>query len=116
MRQITRDSVNAFINGKKFKRQNMEVCEDGGYTVMKLHGHIIARYSNRYGYELSDCGYQSNTTKERLNGLIEILGFSRSKIYQKNWAWYFDKDGERKSWDYAYQSNGFVSFDYMRGV
>ena len=53
-----------------------------------LHGNHIATY-NYANKELSlyDGGWQSNTTKSRLNALCYELatGFS---VFQKNWDWY----------------------------
>ena len=53
-----------------------------------LHGNHIATY-NYALKELSlyDGGWQSNTTKSRLNALCNELatGFS---VFQKNWDWY----------------------------
>ena len=42
MRQITKDSINAFLNRKTFTRQNMKVIEMNGKFYLKLHGNIIA--------------------------------------------------------------------------
>ena len=53
-----------------------------------LHGNHIATY-NYANRELSlyDGGWQSNTTKSRLNALCNELatGFS---VFQKNWNWF----------------------------
>ena len=53
-----------------------------------LHGNHIATYDH-VNKELSlfDGGWQSNTTKSRLNALCYELatGFS---VFQKNWTWY----------------------------
>ena len=53
-----------------------------------LHGNHIATY-NYEDKELTlfDGGWQSNTTKSRLNALCNELatGFS---VFQKNWDWY----------------------------
>ena len=53
-----------------------------------LHGNHIAtyNYANRE-LALYDGGWQSNTTKSRLNALCDELatGF---RVFQKNWEWY----------------------------
>lgn len=87
MRQITCDAVDAFVNGRRFKRANTEVRGKGYY----LHGHKIAWYDFRGRLWISNCGYQTVTTKERLNGLPNV------NIKQKNWQWYLNGqkwDGE----------------------
>ena len=114
MKKITREAVLAFLNNYEYRNSNTEVTI-GMDRELKLFGNTIARY-NRGDIELTDAGWQSNTTKERLNGLLELLNLSECKVYQKNYTWYFDKNGERMLWDVAKQYNGFVSLDYMRGA
>lgn len=91
MRKITNDSINAFMNAKPFNRQNMEVEVLPNVTVLKLHGNSIAfRYNDpEKTLSITNCGWQSNTTKERLNGLDGV------SICQKAGIWYLNG----KEWD-----------------
>lgn len=89
MRQITSDSINAFLNRKTFTRQNMKVREMNGKFYLKLHNNIIAVLNPEGTLQITNAGWQSNTTKERLNGLPNV------SIYQKNWVWYLNG----KEWD-----------------
>ena len=53
-----------------------------------LHGNHIATYNyDKKELSLFDGGWQSNTTKSRLNALCNELatGFG---VFQKNWEWY----------------------------
>ena len=86
MKQITELSINAFLNAKKFKRGNMQVEVLPNVTILKLHDNAIAYLYNDPERTLSitNCGWFSNTTKERLNGLPNVL------IRQKNWQWYLN--------------------------
>jgi len=84
MRQITKDSINAFLNRKTFTRQNMKVREMNGKFYLKLHGNIIAVLHKDNTLQITNCGWFSNTTKERLNGLWCV------DIYQKNFVWYLN--------------------------
>ena len=86
MRQITKDSINAFMNAKTFKRQNMQVEVLPNVTILYLHGNPIAyRYNDpQRTLTISNCGWFSNTTKERLNALPNV------NIYQKNFVWYLN--------------------------
>lgn len=86
MRQITNDSINAFMNAKKFNRQNMNVEVLPNVTILKLHGNIIAyRYNDpKRTLSITNAGWFSNTTKERLNALSNV------HITQKNWVWYLN--------------------------
>ena len=86
--KITVDSVRAFAIGKPFRRENMavEIADDGVY--LKLHGNTIAyRSSNDGTIVISNCGWETNTTKMRLNYLLSIYN-SPCRIRQKNFIWY----------------------------
>lgn len=98
MRQITTDSINAFMAGQPFKKANMEVkvvaTEKGVPCLLhlKLHGNTIAiRNTNQRTEKLqiTNCGWESTTTKERLNALPNV------SIQQKNFIWYLNG----KQWD-----------------
>ena len=98
MRKITEDSINAFRNKRNFNRQNMSVfyskSEDTSY--MALHGTTIAIYKHFNGeLSISNCGWESNTTKERLNGIIDTMTYGVKGIYQKDWVWYLNGN----TWD-----------------
>lgn len=86
MRQITKESINAFMSAKKFNKQNMSVEVLPNVTILKLHGNDIAyRYNNpNKTLSITNCGWFSNTTKERLNGLPNV------NIVQKNFVWYLN--------------------------
>jgi hypothetical protein len=86
MRKITQQSVDAFMNGKKFNKGNMSVDVLPNVTVLKLHGNEIAyRYNDpKNTISITNCGWQTNTTKERLNGIPNV------SIYQKDFQWYLN--------------------------
>ena len=86
MRLITSQSVQAFNNAKAFKKANTEVEVLPNVTILKLHGNSIAfRYNDpKSTLSITNCGWQSNTTKERLNALSGV------NIYQKQGVWYLN--------------------------
>tara|TARA_R100001510_G_C7528192_1_gene120757 strand:+ start:316 stop:606 length:291 start_codon:yes stop_codon:yes gene_type:complete len=84
MRKITRDSVNAFLNRQTFNRQNMAVTSFDDSFYLKLHGNTIAVLHGDGTLMITDAGWQTNTTKERLNGLPNV------NIHQKNFIWYLN--------------------------
>ena len=95
MRQITIDSIRAFRNNQKFKRGNMEVrvydnplIGTQNFRDLRLHGNVIATLSND-GMTISTCGWNTVTTRERLNGLPGV------HVIQRNWQLYLN--GE--AWD-----------------
>jgi len=103
MRQITKESVSAFLAGTTLNKANMAVFHDNDGSHMLLHGNPIAFKDHEGNYWISNAGWETNTTKERLNGLIEILGEKRglepraigeSKIGQKNFQWFWQTDNK----------------------
>tara|TARA_R110000822_G_scaffold290188_1_gene412253 strand:+ start:1111 stop:1407 length:297 start_codon:yes stop_codon:yes gene_type:complete len=86
MRQITKESINAFYNAKQFKKQSTEVQVLPNVTILKLFGNEIAYLYNDLERTLSitNAGWFSNTTKERLNGLKGV------QIGQKTGVWYLN--------------------------
>ena len=97
MRKITRESVNAFLNGEKFNKSNMSVEVEPNVTILKYQGNSIAyKYNDpKKTIAITNCGWESRTTKERLNGVIYLSGLNIQPIFQKNWQWYLDN----KQWD-----------------
>lgn len=89
MRDITYITASAFMDGRKKRISNSET--DG--QAYFLHGHKIA-WKVEGGLMITNCGYSTNTTKERLNGIGQIAGFS---IFQKDWAWYIVGRNEDRS-------------------
>ena len=88
MRKVTSGAVYAFRNNENFSSGNTIVRHENGTTKMYLHGNMIAKKENGKVY-VTNAGWFSNTTKERLNG---IQGVS---IHQKDYVWYLNG----KQWD-----------------
>jgi len=106
---------NPTFSGRYWKAGNMEVEQSHngvhgtpGYSRqihIKLHGNEIACVWPDHNYVwLSDCGYQTRTTKSRLNVILGCFtsGFS---ITQKNWEWMF----KGITWDECREWCGSVS-------
>ena len=84
MRKITQEAIRAFENNREFKRGNTQVIIEGLWTYLVLHGHKIAGTCIFDGPWVDACGYKTNTTKERLNGLEGV------NIHQKDFVWYLN--------------------------
>mgnify|MGYP003109534383 FL=1 len=86
MRKITKESINAFLNAEKFSKQNMSVEVLPNVTILKLHQNPIAYLYNdpNKTLSISNCGWFTPTTKERLNALPNVY------IQQKNYVWYLN--------------------------
>ena len=74
MRVITKQSIKAFMNAEPFKKSNMEVEVLPNVTVLKLFGNRIAyRYNDpERTLSITNCGWNTATTKERLNALPDV--------------------------------------------
>ena len=86
MKVITEKSVQAFMNAKPFKRDNTEVVVLPNVTILKLFGNEIAyRYNDpERTLSVTNCGWFSKTTKERLNGIPNV------SIRQTKGLWYLN--------------------------
>ena len=84
MRKITKEAVNNFLSREPFKKSNMEVDQCYGQFRLKLHGNTIAVLDELGVLSVSNAGWASNTTKERLNGIPGV------RVHQKNWTWFLN--------------------------
>jgi hypothetical protein len=86
MRKITKESIEAFLNAKKFKKSNTEVRVLPNVTLLILFDNEIAyKYNDpQKTLMITDAGWQTNTTKERLNGIPNV------SIYQSKGDWYLN--------------------------
>ena len=85
MRKITREAVDKFLSKEPFKKSNMKVEDAGmGCWKLKLHGNTIASIDEFNMLSISNAGWMSNTTRERLNGIPHV------HIKQKNWTWFLN--------------------------
>ena len=85
MRKVTQVAVAAFKADTPMRLDNtrVEVRTEGTFTY--LFGNMIA---HKTGNELfiTTAGWRSNTTKERLNGILQSYGLPT--ISQRNWEWF----------------------------
>ena len=82
MRKITKESIKAFYNREPFKKSNMIVENKQGKTYLKLFNNIIAKLDENNELFITTAGWNSVTTRERLNGLSGfILGLKKGKYF-----------------------------------
>ena len=60
---------------------------DGPVSHVFLHGNKIAEVGDTF-IRLFDGGWQSNTTKSRLNAILEEHGEPGDRVFQKNFEWF----------------------------
>ena len=96
MRKITTEAVNCFLNGKDYRKSNTAVFKDPlgdqNLVLMTLHWNNIATYNlETKELKVRDCWWASNTTKERLNGILSRFW---TGIYQKKFGRYFSNGSD----------------------
>ena len=88
MRKIEKNMNSAIWSKKNWAGSNTTVITEDDISTVMLHGnHIATYYHDTKELTLFDGGWQSNTTKSRLNALCAefATGFS---VFQKNWEWF----------------------------
>ena len=91
MRKIEMQMNAAIVNRTNWKSGNTEVvCKDDLEKTchVYLHNNLIARITY-HSIQLFDGGWQSVTTKSRLNALLDQCGKLVEKVFSKKHDWYF---------------------------
>ena len=88
MRKIEWEMNDAIINAKNWCSGNTQVCWDGAAQVAEvfLHGNLIAKVGECW-IQLFDGGWQSVTTKSRLNAILRVHGCPGECVFQRNFEW-----------------------------
>ena len=93
MRKIEREMNAAISEERDWKNDNTEVInfyDDEKQLVVTsvyLHGNLIAEVDDN-GIKLFDGGWQSNTTKSRLNAILTEHGIAGEGVFQKDYQWF----------------------------
>ena len=99
MRKIEQQMNEAILNRKDFFKGNTSVenyiTETGvREAIVKLHGNHIATIGDTL--QISDAGWQTVTTKSRLNALLNEFA-EGCYLFQKNFDWFLgDVDGNKR--------------------
>jgi hypothetical protein len=93
MRKIERLMNAAITAGKDWKLDNTEVLYFSGHdkSQVYLHGNLIAEIGPTY-IELFDGGWQTPTTKSRLNAILREHGLPGEGVFQKKGQWFFSSN------------------------
>jgi len=89
MRKIERLMNAAITAGKDWRLDNTMVTTVNGVSHVFLHNNKIAEVGDNF-IVLMDGGFQSNTTKSRLNAILRAHGIGDEGIFQKNFQWFFN--------------------------
>jgi hypothetical protein len=89
MRKIERQMNAAITNKIDWASANTRVEYEQGNCVSRvyLHGNKIAEVGDNF-VRLFDGGFQSTTTKSRLNAILQEHGLPGECVFQKQWTWF----------------------------
>ena len=90
MRLIEKQMNFALSNKEKWSKSNTQVVynESTNCSQVYLHGHQIASVDhNTQAVKLDSCGYETVTTKSRLNAILDEVKYG-AKVFQKNFTWF----------------------------
>lgn len=88
MRKIESQMIDAINANKNWKSANTEVrTDDNNESRVFLHGNHIATVTDD-DMMIMDGGWQSNTTKSRLNALCDAFCIAGECVFQKDFVWY----------------------------
>ena len=110
MRKIETDMIHAIKRGKSWKSGNTEVyVNDNNCANVYLHGNLIAWVDQDNNLTIFDGGWQTNTTKSRLNALCGEFCLRGECIFQKDFVWYVRKLVGAINGKDMYQTEDFFS-------
>ena len=95
MRKVEQQMNFALSNKSNWAGSNTTVCynDSTNCSSVYLHGHQIATLDhNTNAVKLDSCGYETVTTKSRLNAILEEVKYG-CKVFQKNFEWFVSYHG-----------------------
>ena len=98
MRKIERQMNFAISNKGDWSSSNtrVEYNNNTNCSSIYLHGHQIATFDhNLKAVKLSSCGWQTVTTKSRLNAILDEVKYG-CKVFQKNFDWFVSYNEDTK--------------------
>ena len=104
MRKIEAQMNAAVATNVNFKSANTEVtyCPETDKSTVYLHGNKIAEIGDDY-LQIFDGGWQSNTTKSRLNALIDrFCNAVTDGVFQKDYCWYIRDNNVTRDFESGY--------------
>lgn len=94
MRKVTANITNAWKMGSAKKVKNTRTDGERIY----LHGNCIAKRENGSVY-ISTGGWNTLTTRERLNGIVRSLGLRMSIHQHRHNLYFWTAEGGSVPWD-----------------
>ena len=113
MRKIEKQMCAAVQSNIDWQSANTSVHFDpeSGVSVVRLHGNKIAEIGDDY-LQIFDGGWQSNTTKSRLNALIDrFCNAVTDGVFQKDYQWFIRDNNVTREFE-----NGYIFAWCNRGL
>ena len=102
MRKIESQMNAAITANTNWKNANTQVVTEGTISTVYLHGNKIAKVGDDF-VTVFDGGWQSNTTKSRLNAIInEFCNAFTDGVFQKDYQWFIRDNNEVKPFESGY--------------
>ena len=98
MRKLEKQMNFALSNKGNWAGSNTQVSynESTNCSTVSLHGHNIATYDHATAaLKISSCGWETVTTKSRLNAILQEVKTGCS-VFQKKFEWFVSFRGEVK--------------------
>ena len=99
MRKLEKHMNFALSNKSDWKGSNTEVIfnDSTNCSQVFLHGHNIATLDhNTQALKLSSCGWESVTTKSRLNAILQECK-TGCRVFQRKFEWFISNRNATKS-------------------
>ena len=104
MRKIESQMLTAIRNNDNWQSANTSVHynEENDVSIVRLHGNKIAEVGDDF-VQIFDGGWQTNTTKSRLNVIInEFCNALTDGVFQKNYEWFVRDNNVVKEFESGY--------------
>ena len=102
MRKIEEQMNRAIVNKNNWSNSNtfVEYNESTNCSTIVLHRTAIAVYDhNTQALKLNTGGWHSNTTKSRLNAILDEVKYG-AKVFQRQFDWYLSYNNQTVDfWD-----------------
>jgi len=108
MRKIETQMNAAIQANQDWKSGNTQVITIEGVSFVYLYGNQIATIDDD-SMTIFDGGYQSNTTKSRLNALCDEFCVAGEGVFQKNYKWFVRKGVGQAGPSKVFNADEFVN-------
>ena len=93
MRKIETEMNAAIAEGRDWCKDNTQVsCDSDGVARVYLYGHKIAEIGEGW-IQLWNHGFKTNTTKSRINAVLEANGLPGERVFAKARTWFVSQTG-----------------------